>query len=75
MQESTKWGLMLLIVSIALVVIIATQSNIFDDISANDSPEQNLLESSSDDPDPLAFECLDHSELARHDHACTQHHS
>jgi len=69
MQESTKWSLMLLIASIALVVIIATQSNIFDDISANDSSEQNLLESSSDDPDPLAFECLDHSELARHDHA------
>ena len=69
MQESVKWGLMTLIACIALVVILATQTYVFDANSNSESPEQNLLESSSDDPDSLAFECLDHSELARHDHA------
>ena len=69
MQESAKWGLMTLIACIALVVILATQTDVFDVSSTNESPEQNLLESTSDNPDALAFECLDHSGLARHDHA------
>ena len=54
---------------IALVVILATQTDVFDANSTSESPEQNLLESTSDNPDSLAFECLDHSGLSRHDHA------
>ena len=69
MQESAKWGLMTLIACIALVVILATQTDVFDANSTSESPEQNLLESTSDNPDSLAFECLDHSGLSRHDHA------
>ena len=38
---------------IALVVILATQTDVFDANSTSESPEQNLLESSSDNPDPL----------------------
>lgn len=41
----------------------------------NDTQETNSTESQSstaDSPDPLALECLDHSELARHDHVTLQ---
>jgi hypothetical protein len=69
MQESAKWGLMTLIACITLVVILATQTDVFDANSTSESPEQNLLESSSDNPDPLAFDCVDHSGLDRHHHA------
>lgn len=68
MDDSAKWGIMTAVASIVLVVILATQSSIFGDEELSNS-NQNAIPSSTDNPDPLAFECLDHSGLARHDHA------
>ena len=44
---------------IGLLVLLSQPSSV---------EEVEPLYSTADDPDPLAFECLDHSGLARHDH-------
>lgn len=44
---------------IGLLVLLSQSSSV---------EEIESLFSTADDPDPLAFECLDHSGLARHDH-------
>lgn len=58
-QERLVWGTIVAVAIAGLVVLLSQQSGL---------DEVETIWSSADEPDPLAFVCLDHNGLARHDH-------
>ncbi|MFL2949005.1 MAG: hypothetical protein ACJZ40_01295 [Candidatus Poseidoniaceae archaeon] len=58
-NERAFWGTVALGGIIALLVLLGQQESV---------EEASGLWSTADEPDPLAFVCLDHDGLARHDH-------
>lgn len=58
-QERLVWGFTTALCIAALLFLLSQEPSL-------EEPESLL--SSADDPDPLAFVCLDHSGLERHDH-------
>ena len=87
-NQSKAWAIVTLISLSLLLAIIARENDVsFDSIfSSNDDSDENIgnvsdenVSNSSDDkfdssnnPDPISQDCLDHNGLARHDHATLQ---
>ena len=68
MTSDSKFWSIVTVISVAILLVLLYQESLVDSSDSNDEP-MLILESTADDPDPIASDCLDHTGLARHDHS------
>ena len=77
-REATFWSIVIALALAAIVVLYAQHAGLFDQdmastVSTDEAKDTNEnLASTADSPDPLLFDCVEHSGLARHDHITLQ---
>tara|TARA_B100000941_G_scaffold286926_1_gene261264 strand:+ start:1862 stop:2449 length:588 start_codon:yes stop_codon:yes gene_type:complete len=68
-SEKGIWSVITVLALSALLVLLAQEFGGLSEVSDSGSNEVTALSSTAETPDPLANECVDHSNLGRHDHS------
>ena len=68
-SETRIWSVITVLSLSALLALLAQEFGGLSGVNDSDSNEVAALLSTADTPDPLANECVDHSNLGRHDHS------
>ncbi|HII38192.1 MAG TPA: hypothetical protein HA354_06805 [Candidatus Poseidoniaceae archaeon] len=68
-SETRIWSIVTVLALSALLALLAQEFGGLSNVNDGSSNEVTALSSTADTPDPLANECVDHSNLGRHDHS------